>query len=66
MYNAGLKQKTIWIPRKSETVPVKMLKKVFMGRLEELTAGWSRVKLTRLFEIELKALEKYKKEVEGK
>ena len=66
MYDAGLKQKIVWVPRESENVPVKMLRRAFMGKLEELTAGWSRVRLTRLFDELLKTARKHVKEEKRK
>jgi hypothetical protein len=62
MYDAGFKQKVVWIPRKSEKASVKMLRKAFTGKLEELTASWPRAKLTRLFNELKKTVEKYAKE----
>ena len=50
MYNAGFKQMRIWVPRKSENIPVKTARKAFMGKLEELTAGWPRVRLAGLLD----------------
>jgi len=49
MYEAGYKQILIWVPRDSENKAVKMDRKDFMYKLEELTAGWSRAKLSRTF-----------------
>jgi hypothetical protein len=47
MYEAGYKQMRIWIPRDSEKEPIKTDRKMFLRRLEGLTAGWSKNKLSR-------------------
>jgi len=63
MYEAGYKQMQIWVPRGSEGKAVKMERKLFVKRLESLTAGWSKTKLNRLFKDVLYYItEKLKKE----
>ena len=47
MYNAGYKQKIVWIPRETEGKKAKMERKTFMLRLETLTAGWTKAKLNK-------------------
>ena len=49
MYAAGYKQKRIWVPRESEKAPVKLERQAFILKLEELTAGWSKARLSKLF-----------------
>jgi len=49
MYEAGYKQMQVWVPRDSEGKGVKLERKLFLKRIEALTAGWSKSKLKRLF-----------------
>ena len=63
MYEAGYKQMQIWVPRESESKTAKMERKMFLRRLESLTPGWSRAKLSRLFKDVLRYVtEKIKEE----
>jgi len=48
LYEAGYKQMLIWVPRESEGKNIKMDRKMFLKRIEAMTAGWSRTKLSRL------------------
>ena len=56
MYEAGYKQMRVWVPRGSEGKTAKMERKMFMVRLEALTAGWSKAKLSRFFSEVLKVI----------
>jgi hypothetical protein len=47
-YAAGYKQVRLWVPRDSEGKDVKEVRRVFMARLDELTAGWSKTMLLKL------------------
>jgi hypothetical protein len=47
-YAEGYKQVRLWVPRDSEGKDVKEVRRVFMARLEELTAGWSKTMLLKL------------------
>ena len=49
LYDAGYKQMLIWVPRESEGKAVKLERKMFIKRIESLTAGWSKTKLSRFF-----------------
>ena len=49
MYSAGYKLMSIWVPRDSEGKAVKMERKIFLRRLEALTAGWSKTKVNKFF-----------------
>jgi len=49
MYKAGFKQVQLWVPRNSEGKDIKMERRAFLGKIEELTAGWNRRKLSKLF-----------------
>jgi hypothetical protein len=62
MYDAGYKQMRIWVPRESEGKAVKMERKMFVARLEELTAGWSKARLSKLFSGTLKIIKERIKE----
>ena len=62
MYAAGYKQMRIWVPRESEGKVVNMERKMFMVRLEALTAGWSKTDLSKFFFDVLKLIEKKIKE----
>ena len=53
-------QVCIWVPKKSERL--KNVRKEFFCEIEELTAGWPRVKLTKLFNELLIIVKKHKKE----
>ena len=65
MYEAGYKQMRIWVPRDSEKEPVKTERRIFLKRLEALTAGWPKAKLARLFSEVLKTVTAKIKEKEG-
>ena len=63
MYEAGYKQMQIWVPKKTEGKAVKIERKIFMKRLESLTAGWSNAKLNKLLKNVLNYIsDKIKKE----
>jgi hypothetical protein len=62
MYAAGYKQIRLWVPRKSESKTIKMDRKSFILKLEELTAGWSRTKLSNTFTELLNIIKKKNKE----
>ena len=63
MYAAGYKQMRVWVPRESEGKTVKLERKMFLSRLEALTAGWSKTRLNRFFRDALKIMtEKIKEE----
>jgi hypothetical protein len=47
-YAAGYKQIRLWVPRDSEGKDVKALRVAFTAMFEELTAGWSKARLSRL------------------
>ena len=62
MYEAGYKQKRIWVPRESEGKDMMLERKMFVKRLETLTAGWTKSRMSRLFkEVLLVINEKIKK-----
>jgi hypothetical protein len=63
-YEAGFKQMRIWVPRESEINTEKLERKEFLLRLEALTAGWSKAKLSKLFSQILKDVNKKIKEEE--
>ena len=62
MYDAGYKQMRIWVPRESEGKTAKLERQMFLVRLEALTAGWSKSKLSRLFSDILKIIKERIKE----
>ena len=63
MSEAGYKQMQIWVPRESEGEAVKLERKMFAKRIELLTAGWSKTKISRLLKDVLHyAMDKIKKE----
>ena len=64
MYAAGYKQVRLWVPRNSEGKEVKLERQAFLNKLEELTAGWSKTKLSRFFAGVLKIIAKKIKEDE--
>ena len=49
MRQAGYKQVLIWVPKNSEGKSIKLERNMFLKRIEELTVGWSKTKLSRLF-----------------
>ena len=49
MYTAGYKLMSIWVPRESEGKTAKLERKIFLRRLEALTAGWSKTRLNKFF-----------------
>ena len=49
MREDGYKLMQIWVPKESENKTVKIERKMFMKRVELLTIGWSKTKLSRLF-----------------
>ena len=49
MEEAGYKRIQLWVPKESEGKAIKMERKYFVKRLEEITVGWSKSKLSRLF-----------------
>ena len=62
MYAAGYKQIQVWVPRNSEGKSVKMERRAFVAKLDELTTGWSKAKLSRFFADVLKIITKKIKE----
>jgi hypothetical protein len=64
MYAAGYKQIRLWVPRDSEGKDVKTDRRAFIARLDELTAGWSRTRLARLFNELLAVIKTKTKEVQ--
>jgi hypothetical protein len=54
MYAAGYKQKIVWVPRKPDG---RMSRSRFMKRFEELTEGWSGIRLSELFSAILSMIE---------
>ena len=56
MYSAGYKQMSIWVPRESEGKTEKIERKVFLRRIEALTAGWPKSKLNKFFRDVLKII----------
>ena len=64
MYADGYRQMQIWVPRESEGKTAKLERKMFMKRLEALTAGWSKAKLSRFFSDVLKIVKTKIKEDE--
>ena len=66
MYAAGYKQMRIWVPRESEEETANMERKMFLVRLEALTAGWSKAKMAKFFSEELKLIKERIKEDEQK
>ena len=66
MYAAGYKQMRIWVPRESEGKTAKLERKMFMKRLEALTAGWSKTKLSRCVSEVLKIIKTKIKEEDEK
>jgi len=62
MYAAGYKQIRLWVPRGSEGKAVKMDRQAFIHKLNELTAGWSRTKLSKIFKELLLIIKKKNKE----
>ena len=64
MYEAGYKQVRIWVPRESEGKTARMERKMFMVRLQALTVGWSKTKLSKLFSSVLKIIKDKTKEEE--
>ena len=49
MYNAGYKQVQVWVPRELETKTIKLERRMFLKRLESLTVGLSKAKLSKIF-----------------
>ena len=67
MYSAGYKQKRVWVPRDSEGKAVSMERRLFIARLDELTAGWSKSKISKFLSSILKIMkEKIKEEKKSK
>ena len=56
MYEAGYKQKIIWVPRETEGKKAKLERNAFILRLEALTAGWTKTKLNKFFSEVLKII----------
>jgi hypothetical protein len=49
LYAAGYKQVQLWVLRDGDKRPVKMDRKAFMHKVDELTAGWKKRELSGLF-----------------
>ena len=62
MYEAGYKQKNIWVPINSENESSKLERKIFMERITALTAGWSKPRLSKFFKEVLKIVNEKIKE----
>ena len=62
MYAEGYKQARIWIPRDSEGKDIKLQRKDFLRRIEALTYGMSKAKLSKIFSETLKII---KSKIEG-
>ena len=62
MYNAGYKLMSIWVPREFEKETTKMERRIFLRRIESLTAGWTEKKLSKLFNELLKIVKEKVKE----
>ena len=63
MYAAGYRQAQVWIPTKSEGKEAKMERRLFLRRLEALTIGWPKKKLSKFLSDVLKIIkEKIKEE----
>ena len=56
MYEAGYKQKNIWVPIDSEREGANLERGVFIRRITALTAGWSKTKLNRFYKEVLKIM----------
>jgi hypothetical protein len=65
LYVAGYKQVQLWVPRDGDKRPVKMDRKAFMHKVDELTAGWKKRELSGLF-VELTQIIEKKKEAREK
>jgi hypothetical protein len=61
MYEAGFKQKQVWIKRKPVR-QVKMDLETFFRKMEKLTSGWNESSLSQLFSL-LIGITESKKEV---
>jgi hypothetical protein len=57
-YAAGYKQIRLWVPRDSEGTDVKAIRAAFAARFEELTAGWSKTRLTRVVKTFMEVIKK--------
>jgi hypothetical protein len=62
MYAAGYKQVQIWVLRKVDGKKRQFDRNGFLRKLDELTAGWSRSRLAKLFSELIKITEKRKEE----
>ncbi|MDR2661843.1 MAG: hypothetical protein LBC31_02465 [Treponema sp.] len=65
-YAEGYKQVRLWVPRDSEGKDVKEVRRVFIARLDELTAGWSKTRISKLCKELLALIKTRSKEVTKK
>ena len=66
MYEAGYKQKQVWVPRdEAEGKKVRMRLNAFIRKIEDLTAGWSEARVSGLFKRLVKAAESEARKGEG-
>jgi hypothetical protein len=49
MYKAGYKQMVIWVQREPEGKPPAMDRACFIRKLDELTIGWTKKRLSNLY-----------------
>lgn len=61
-YAKGFKQMLVWVPRDSESASEKLERDKFLGKLEFITAGWNKAKLSKFFSRVLKIVEREIKE----
>ena len=62
MYNAGFKQKIIWVERKEPKRAPKINMSKFISKVKKLTSNWDEEKRSELFNLLIK-ITKAKKEV---
>ena len=64
MDKAGYKQKIVWVPKKSDEEAAKIDRRLFFRRIDALTAGWPKNKLSRFLSDVLKIVKEKIKEVD--
>jgi hypothetical protein len=64
MYEAGYKQVQVWVIKEPEKKKGKITRDNFIRKLDELTPGWSKARLSDLFIELIKIIERKRKKEE--
>jgi hypothetical protein len=61
MYAAGFKQTRVWVPRETKEKATKMGRQAFLKKLDQLTSGWTKNRLSNLFNVLVPIIQAYKR-----